>query len=160
MRYVEVDHCLPVAEIGPILETLARDPVSPQPARLSSEVIAAVKSETKPEFALTCPECRSSLRENHLGMILQFSCRAGHTFAPDGLLAEQSEAIERALWSSLTAIEERAQLIQRLEIQSLEDDRMSEAARLDEKARKTNRYAGQVRELLLSADDWYSVADL
>jgi two-component system chemotaxis response regulator CheB len=160
LRYVSVDHCLPVAKIAPMLETLARDPVSTQAPALSTEVIAAVKTETKPEFTLTCPECRSSLRENYLGTLLQYSCRVGHRFTPDSLLADQSETIERTLWLSVAAIEERVQLLQRLEGQALENDRMSEAARLGEKALKTNQCGSQIRELVLSNDDWYSVADL
>jgi two-component system chemotaxis response regulator CheB len=48
------------------------------------------------------------------GNLLRFRCRAGHAFSAESLLAEQSEALEEALWTALRALKERSALARRM----------------------------------------------
>jgi two-component system chemotaxis response regulator CheB len=161
LKYVEVDHCLPLSEIGPLLDTLARDPVADRREMYPQEVTTAMKEETglEPFFALTCPECHSSLLDNYSRKVPQFVCRVGHTYTPEGLLSQQSEALEQGLWSALRAVEERLQLTRLLSTAYYEDDSVLRR-RLEEKAEQTLRRVEQLKAMLVDDDDWYSVAEL
>ena len=45
---------------------------------------------------------------------MRFACRVGHVFSPDSLIAEHGKELERALWSALRSLEERADLYRRM----------------------------------------------
>lgn len=69
----------------------------------------------------TCPECRGALWEVPEEGPVRFRCRVGHGFSAEGLLAEQSHALESALWTAGVTLVERAALSRRLAGQALGD---------------------------------------
>ncbi len=62
----------------------------------------------------SCPECGGVLREIQDGKLLRFRCRVGHAFSAENVLAEQSEALDKALWVAMRTLEEKVELLQRL----------------------------------------------
>src|SRR5262249_50641287 len=115
LRSIEVDHCLPLDEIVPLLISLAhqsvddsRKPVVPEKVKLETEFIAMehdiedMKKLGVPS-AFTCPTCHGALWELNDGDLMRFRCHIGHAFSADSLLAEQSESMEQALESALRA---------------------------------------------------------
>ena len=46
--------------------------------------------------------------------LLRFRCRVGHAYSADGAVDAQGESVEAALWTALRALQERAQLSDRL----------------------------------------------
>jgi two-component system chemotaxis response regulator CheB len=116
---VKVDHCLPLAKIGPLLIRLATKRDIPRKKReaLAKKRFLIPKNMEK-EFGLptsfVCPECDGPLWETKPGRALQFRCHEGHAFSPDSLLANQAEWLERTLWSTARSFDERANLLRRL----------------------------------------------
>lgn len=120
LRNVKVDHCVPLAEIGPLLVRL----VTSRPAvKGKSKTSAAEKRELSPKAmvkkfgpptAFICPECNGPLWETKSGPSLQFRCHVGHAYSPDSLLADHAEGLERALWSAVRTFDEQAALLRRL----------------------------------------------
>lgn len=83
------------------------------------------------------------------GDLVRYRCHTGHAFSPDSLLAEQSEAVEKALYSALRALEEKAAIAQRL------TERFSErmpklASNHQEQARELEDEVALLRQLLAS----------
>jgi two-component system, chemotaxis family, protein-glutamate methylesterase/glutaminase len=48
------------------------------------------------------------------GTIVRFRCHTGHAFTPQTLLAEVSESIDKGLWDTIRAIEERVLLLRQM----------------------------------------------
>src|SRR5262249_27452786 len=105
MMSLDVDYCLPLAQIGPLLVELAR-----QPVKAGKKPLPPDKVKTETEFTMmqrdindmsklgklspfTCPSCRGSLWELQDGELTRYRCHTGHAFSADSLLADQDEGI-------------------------------------------------------------------
>lgn len=62
----------------------------------------------------TCPDCHGVLVQIEEGSIVRFRCHTGHAFSMETLLAEVNESIDRGLWASIRAIEERVLLLRQM----------------------------------------------
>jgi two-component system chemotaxis response regulator CheB len=162
-RHVAVDYAPPLAEIAPTLARLAREPaLLPPPERpeasivedrwmrgepMETERIAVVGTPT----SLTCPECHGPLWELRDNALLRYRCRTGHGFTAESMLAEQSEALEGALWMALNTLEESALVAERLADDATERRHQHVATRFVEKAQESRRRAETIRRVLLTA---------
>ncbi len=130
---VEVDHCVPLAEMGPLLVKLAgepppvAEPVSPVPESVQASN-HVMKMEASPvsldrlgkRSVFSCPECNGALWEVAEGGQPEYRCHVGHAYSPQILAAEQNLVIEQSLWSALRALKESAALDERLAKRSAE----------------------------------------
>lgn len=128
LQHVAVDYHVPLAELAGLLVRLASQAVEEQvpmriPPLLKREVqIAAMDTldlhASSPNFGApsvySCPDCGGVLQERQDGSVLRFRCQVGHAFSVASLLSEQPEVLERALWTALKTLRERAHLAQRL----------------------------------------------
>jgi two-component system chemotaxis response regulator CheB len=122
LKHVQVDHCLPVAEIGLLLAQLAAAPVSEEQETSNDEMEIENRIALGDPQALHhidklgklthfhCPECHSILREIHNGTFIRFRCRSGHANTGENLTAAQSEITENLLRAALTETEENPHL--------------------------------------------------
>jgi two-component system, chemotaxis family, protein-glutamate methylesterase/glutaminase len=102
--------------------------------------------------SLTCPECHGPLWEIRDNGLLRFRCRTGHAFTAESMLAEQSEALEDALWMALNTLEESALMAERLATEAMERRHNYVAARFTEKARESRRRADVIRQVIATAE--------
>jgi two-component system, chemotaxis family, protein-glutamate methylesterase/glutaminase len=160
LQRTEVDYCLSAAELSKLLVALVADPAGPSPTvpddirlevRLAAQGGAGPQADEQLErpLALTCPDCGGALREITDGELLRYRCHVGHAYDADLLLGAQTEGVERALWSALRALDERAALLRRLTRQ--EPINASLASRWAELATEHEAHAQAVRSLLLDA---------
>jgi two-component system chemotaxis response regulator CheB len=85
---------------------------------------------------LTCPTCHGALWEIREGKLIRFRCHTGHGFSLGTLLAEQSDAVEEALYSAVRALKEKAAAVRHM-IESVADTNVEQeldAIKLDEEA--------------------------
>ena len=160
-----VDHVLPIAGIAPLLSRLARDPVPVEPGAvpdpsptLKEEVNAAELAPGNPhahnhpgvpsEYA--CPACGGALWEIKNGDLVRFRCRTGHAWSMEGLLAEQADATESALWTGLRALEERASLLLRIVVRMKRSGNDHSAAMFARQVEEAQRSADVLRAMLQS----------
>jgi|SRR5215813_390528 len=148
----EIDHCIPLDQIAPLLTRLAREPInghdyaSCRPT-LKTEVEFDTMGRDITDMGslgklspFTCPACRGALWELQDGDILRYRCHTGHAFSEESLRVEQSIAIEEGLYSALRAVEEKATLLRRLskgwreKYPHIVSDYMARARALDQSA--------------------------
>ena len=80
---------------------------------------------------------------------MRYRCHTGHAFSPDSLVAEQSEAVEGALYSALRALEEKGAALRRItelyteKFPALKDQYEVRAREADENAEKIRQLLGE-----------------
>lgn len=161
---VEIDHVLPLHEIGPLLARLSRE-LAPEPNRPDEE---AINMKRKIEIGgdrekggepsgFTCPECGGALWESHENELVHFRCRTGHAYAPESLLAEQFDSLEATLWAAVRALEENAALARRMERWMHGRGNKAGENRYDRRAKEAEKHAAVLREVLM--EDQTSMAE-
>jgi two-component system chemotaxis response regulator CheB len=124
---IEVDHCLPISEIAPLLVALTqesagkegRGPVSKELEIETKIALGADAAELDVKqlgniSEFTCPDCHGSLIRINNGTLQRFRCHTGHSFGSGSLLAELTDSVEQSLWTTIRAVEERLRLLKHL----------------------------------------------
>jgi two-component system chemotaxis response regulator CheB len=126
LRNVDVDYCVPLEEIAPLLARLVDTPAAmrtprPAPEEVVREVainrgdatVENLKDIASPS-SLTCPDCGGGLWEMKETKPLRYRCHTGHAYSALSLAHSQRDAAEHALWSSIRALREREMLLRRM----------------------------------------------
>jgi two-component system, chemotaxis family, protein-glutamate methylesterase/glutaminase len=153
----------PAAKIGPVLGELVSRPGAAAPVGddelLRAETrIAATGVPTTDTLAgaapsaFSCPSCHGVLFELPGTPAPRFRCRVGHAWSPRALEAEQAHAVDEALWAAVRALEEKADLVERLAADAHEHGRTRSAAAYALRAARTRSQAQQLRGLV--EDGW------
>ncbi len=155
-----VDHCLTLAEMPELLTKLSREEVSagplvPHDIALEVDIAERVMSDIPKEeaigqhTALGCPECGGPLREMDDRAVKRYRCHVGHAYTAEALLADQSDATEKALWIALRILEERANMLREMARDERTRGRGYATAQFNERAAEVEQHAQSVRQLLL-----------
>ena len=170
-------------ELGALVDHLCRTPAARTTPAEHSELMdmevelaeleqSAIAAPDRPGVpaGFGCPECHGSLFQIQDGALTRYRCRVGHAWTSSGLLHQQSEAMEGALWMALRSLEEKAALARQLAGQATERGSTLSAQRFKEQADDATRSAELVRQLLERApvgvsltpdlDDLQRVADV
>jgi two-component system, chemotaxis family, protein-glutamate methylesterase/glutaminase len=119
---VGADYCVPLAQMGSLLEKLTARRIGPSEkpptdlvieAKIAQRVVSDLASvETLgTRVPYNCPDCGGVLWQMKHGTALRYRCHTGHAFSAAALLAQQGEKIEETLWVALRMFEERQNLI-------------------------------------------------
>ncbi len=168
MQVVDVDYCLPLAEIAPMLTRVVMEmkgrPVHKveRTMRKALEIETGIAAEDKSLRAgvislgdpslFTCPECHGTLLELHDKMPLRYRCHTGHAFTADSLLAALREYSEDAVWNSIRTLQESAMLMQHMASHAQRSGDPAVADELVHAARATQARSDQIRNVQLEAE--------
>jgi two-component system chemotaxis response regulator CheB len=141
----DVDFVLPVENIGPKLVDLVME--NKAEAQGGAREVG-VQSIQQTHARFSCPECGGALNEVQEGSVDRYRCRVGHTYSPESLFEDQSEALERALWAAIRTLEEHAEFSARLADKSTRRKHAYLANRFGERAKSSRQHASVLRELL------------
>lgn len=160
MRYVSVDHCVRLSQMGALLGRLVRTPVKAVrkrrvPKIMEQEVSVLVgrpeATNRPPEGGVpshfSCPDCGGVLFEMNDKGLLRYRCRVGHGYTGEALDAGQVHNVDSALWAAIRALEENAALARRLSARAREQNQQHSAHRYDERAQEAETQANAVRRL-------------
>jgi two-component system chemotaxis response regulator CheB len=159
LRYVDVDHCVPLARVAPLLRRLADDTVAPRldlEARqmdVESRLILGEGTEQDinrlgPPSPYACPDCHGSLHEIREDNLVRYRCHVGHAYSTDTLLSDLTRKVGDALWNALRAIQESATLLRE----------QAEQARTDGDLALCGQYLQKVETARMNADAVKAVA--
>jgi two-component system chemotaxis response regulator CheB len=106
-----------------------------------------------PPIGITCPDCGGALWEMRDGNLDRYRCHVGHQFSPDSLETSQRDAVEGALWSAVRALEEQADLRQRMAERAEGAGLNIAHGQFAEAAQTSHQQASAIRELLFDRRD-------
>jgi two-component system chemotaxis response regulator CheB len=173
LNHVHVDYCLPIDEIGPLLVSLTREPGGEQEVGLSADALEKEvwtaemgtdasdgQEHVGQPSVFSCPECGGVLWEIKDGNFLRFRCRVGHALSAESMLAEQTEAVDKALWNAFKTLEEQVSLTRQLAQRAQAQKNSHLAQRFLMRARKVEEDARQLRQILLNTPAQEQVSEL
>ena len=125
LNQVEIDYCLPLAEMGGLLyqlisKTVKKQKAMPKDILIETEIAKRVLSDLPSVNALgeqapfNCPGCGGVLWKIEKEKTLRYRCHTGHAYTASSLLAEQTMKIEETMWTALRMFEERRNLLMTL----------------------------------------------
>jgi two-component system chemotaxis response regulator CheB len=161
----KIEYILPLISIPLVLVNLsntifADHPEIPVPPEMEIESdmaelnMEALNKDDRPgdPSGFACPSCGGALWEFQQGDLLRFRCRTGHAFSSESLLAEQSDALEDALWIALRALEEKSALARRIAKRMRDRQQNLSAERLEKDAANSEQQAAVIREVLINRE--------
>ncbi|MFI4963962.1 MAG: chemotaxis protein CheB [Caulobacterales bacterium] len=147
-QHVELDYCLPLAELPARLTKLVTE---------ADRAAAVMLLQRTPEkgrdmidgetldrpLTVTCPDCGGALRRADLGGLIKYDCHIGHAYTAEALSVAQFDQMERIMRAAERILNERAefcrQMADRAATAGLADDgALWQAARQEAKARAYN----------------------
>jgi two-component system, chemotaxis family, protein-glutamate methylesterase/glutaminase len=160
LEHVAAAHVLPAAKIGALLGELVGDgalPLEapyPAPQLAAEDEIAALSSVTTESIlsarpsGFSCPSCQGVLFELDGEPAPRYRCRVGHAWSPRSLVAEQTAAVDQALWVALRTLEEDSAMNLRLAEFAERRERPRAAALYRQRYESSKVEAGRLRELI------------
>lgn len=165
LRYVKVDHTVPIADAGGLLTRLVAEPPAAQeefPTTPEIEIESNIAEQTMntKEFlenverigertTYTCPDCSGAIWQIGDEEPLKLRCHVGHSFTGEVFSAEQSSNIESALWTAIRIMEEKVTFSRQLAERKRKQDRIAEAVAYEQEADLLDREVTKVRDLIV-----------
>jgi two-component system chemotaxis response regulator CheB len=162
LRYTRADHVLPAGKMGGVVREHAGhavnedvgdiSPLTKMEALVASRDGGAVGDEVN-DFGvpagISCPDCSGGLVRLEAEST-RFRCRVGHAWTADALLEAQSTALEKALWTALRTLEEKASLAHKMHQDAVGKSQQRLVARYRRAEEEANEAADVLRDHLLS----------
>ena len=158
MRYVEVDHAVPLQEMGALLHRLVAAPAPPPAAGIGASLtheIDLMLNRGDPfehlgaigrPSTFVCPDCSGALWEIAGSQPRRYRCHTGHGFTLRSLQHAQAEGADEALWSAFRALQEKEILLRSLA--SAEAAAQVDSAHWLREADQVSRHAEALRRLI------------
>jgi two-component system chemotaxis response regulator CheB len=146
------DHVVPLGKIAPLLVELSPQSPPSHPREfvdsldkatdvVEHDMVRQVRDQRRGQVSLmTCPGCGGTLWQINEGATLRFRCHVGHIYNADVLLAEQTDALEAALWTAVRTFREKSLLLRQLGERERSKGDLPSAQRYDEQAGLADHY--------------------
>lgn len=160
LDHVDVDHCVPLAELADLLARLVAEPARELiaiPEEICLEAAIAAQEHVNMDSTdklgrlspFTCPECQGPLWEIEEGRLLRYRCHAGHALTAEAMLSAQGTEAENMIERLLRVHQQRAAMARRIADRDLAEGRHESARWMKEKAREYEGDAEIIGQLLV-----------
>ena len=161
LRALTPEHCVALSEMPALLYKLVGQVVKPGPSiprevelevQIAERVMSDIPREERigEQVALGCPACGGPLWEMNDESVKRYRCHVGHGYTATSLLADQADAVEKALWLALRTLEERGNMLSRMAESEKGKGREHTPGSYQERAREARTHADSIRRLLIS----------
>jgi two-component system chemotaxis response regulator CheB len=144
---MEVDHLLAASAIPEVLVRFASGDLDPPGER------ALVPSTADEMLSILCPECGGTLFSDDEAGVHHFHCHSGHKYSVRSLLAAHAESVERAMWTAVRSLEDRATLLRRMAQRAETQGAAYSQHRFEAQARASEEQAQSIRDAVAALDD-------
>jgi len=159
---MEVDYCISLNGMGEaIFEILETEPQEiPAPAdvviesQIAERVVVDYENVRKigENSIYACPDCGGGLwsikKEN--GKADRYRCHIGHSYSEKDLVVKQGEILESTLWTALRIMEERRNLLKKMEDDHLKKGLSRMAANYQDKGKEIQFHVDKMKEILFA----------
>ena len=165
LRYVKIDHTVPIADAGALLVRLVAEPAAAEeefPTTPAIEIESNIAEQTMNtrEFlenveqighrtTYTCPDCNGAIWQIGDEEPLKLRCHVGHSFTGEVFSAEQSQNIETALWTAVRIMEEKITFSRQLADRKREQNLIAEAVAYEDDADALDHEVTTIRDLIV-----------
>lgn len=153
------DHVTRLGELPRLLVRLVDETIAPVavPAGVSAEAALdradfaepEALQQLGPQLAIACPTCDGPMWQLGDPGARTYRCYLGHAFSERHLLASQSVEVERALWSAVRVLQERATTLRALAADARAAGHHQSAIEYERRADETHADAARAREFVL-----------
>jgi two-component system, chemotaxis family, protein-glutamate methylesterase/glutaminase len=129
------------------------DPIERMPETVDRDFDGQARNQRRGEVSkYTCPECGGSLWQVDDDGLVRFRCHVGHAYNGEALLAEQTEALEAALWTAVRTFREKSILGRQLASSERLKGNEKSAARFEDQAILSEQYATLITRHVLGGN--------
>jgi two-component system chemotaxis response regulator CheB len=166
LEYVDVDHEVPITEMGELIIRLSSSKAPRQP-KLSAEEVRRLEAEAKiaaqdvssaklvkplgSPSLLTCPECNGALVGIREGNSIRYRCHTGHGFGAGALLSGVTKSVEEDLWKAIRGMEESIMLLEEIGKNFLDLGQKKAGKESIKKAADIRKKAMKIKEQVFSS---------
>jgi two-component system, chemotaxis family, protein-glutamate methylesterase/glutaminase len=127
LNQLKPDFAVPVSQMGEVISRVLKRKKKRAKHLIPADIVTEARIAERVQIGIdvmkeigthslfSCPECGGGLWEMNQNGISRYRCHVGHAFTSDGLLSAMESGTESALWTALRIIEERRNLLQKIE---------------------------------------------
>ncbi len=157
---IEVDHCVPLSKIGQIVSNITKTNPKEKPAPrdiiIESEIAERVVvsydnvKELGEKSIYACPDCGGGLWQIDTNdkKVSRYRCHIGHSYSEKDLVFKQGEFLESTLWTALRIMEERRNLLQKMEKDNHDKGYKTVATGYKKKSEEIQFHVDKMKEVL------------
>ncbi|MHA4806917.1 chemotaxis protein CheB [Flavitalea flava] len=165
LNNMEVDYCVPLTKIGNIIYEIAK--IEPNEIQAPSDVI--IESDIAERVVVNyenvrkigeksiyaCPDCGGGLWaiNKQTGKTDRYRCHIGHSYSENDLIIKQGQILETTLWTALRIMEERRNLLKKMQEDSQKKGLIKMAATFQEKGEGIQFHVDKMKEILYATQD-------
>lgn len=160
---MEVDHCVSLNQMGDLIlkvtQSIPEEIPAPKDIIIESEIAerVVVDYENVKQIAeksiYACPDCGGGLWgiDGEKGITNRYRCHIGHSYSESDLVIKQGEILESTLWVALRIMEERRNLLKKMENDNSSKGYLRMATSYREKAEAIQHHVDKMKEVLYAS---------
>ena len=165
LNNMEVDYSIGLANMGEVIESITQTNPEEKPAPddviIESEIAERVVvdydnvKQLGEKSIYACPDCGGGLwditKKGGGGKVVRYRCHIGHSYSEKDLVIKQGEIFESTLWTALRIMEERRNLLMKMENDHAKKGLAVIAKSYKEKADEIQGHVDKMKEVLFAS---------